>query len=222
MTVLLGHAWGQSFNSCAQFSGRAAISQSFANHRAAIEEDYAKRLAKLSKYTLGKDEIGDLAASLQNVVTETAAQASYHQSLSTEIKQNVEQPTAEFATRLVNLKKGLQGSVEKSYRNKGLQEGHVAKVSCGSQRGKPVHQLKQLQAKERYESDCLKLNSYTANAALTQGKDLEKLQGKLERVRQTIGGNEQDFRQFVKVLEGTTAKWENEWRGFCDVSGMIP
>jgi hypothetical protein len=22
----------------------------------------------------------------------------------------------------------------------------------------------------------------------------------------------------VKVLEGTTAKWENEWRGFCDVS----
>jgi hypothetical protein len=78
---------------------------------------------------LGKDEIGDLASSLQNVAAETAAQASYHLSLSTEIKQNVEQPTAEFATRLSNLKKGLQGSVEKSYRNKGLQEGHVAKVS---------------------------------------------------------------------------------------------
>jgi hypothetical protein len=64
----------------------------------------------------------------------------------------------------------------------------------------------------------LKLNSYTANSALSQGKDLEKVQAKLERVRQTIGGNEQDFRQFVKVLEGTTQKWEAEWRGFCDVS----
>jgi prophage DNA circulation protein len=78
-----------------------------------------------------------------------------------------------------------------------------------------------IKAKEKYESDCLKLNSYTANAALSQGKELEKIQAKLERVRQTIGGNEQDFRQFVKVLEGTTQKWETEWRGFCDVSFSV-
>lgn len=78
-----------------------------------------------------------------------------------------------------------------------------------------------MQAKEKYESDCLKLNSYTANSALSQGKDLEKVQSKLDRVRQTIGGNEQDFRQFVKVLEGTTQKWEAEWRGFCDVSPRL-
>jgi hypothetical protein len=53
---------------------------------------------------------------------------------------------------------------------------------------------------------------------MTQGKELEKLHGKLDRVRQTIGGNEQDFRQFVRVLEGTNSKWEIEWKGFCDVS----
>lgn len=46
------------------------------------------------------------------------------------------------------------------------------------------------------------------------------MQSKVDRVRQTIGGNEQDFRQFVKVLEGTTQKWEAEWRGFCDVSAL--
>lgn len=74
-----------------------------------------------------------------------------------------------------------------------------------------------LQAKERYESDCLKLNSYTANSQLVQGKELEKLQSKLDRVRQTIGSNEQDFGQFVRVLEVTTAKWEQEWKAFCDV-----
>jgi hypothetical protein len=93
-----------------------------------IEEDYATRLNKLSKFSLGRDEIGDLAASLQNVLAETAQQASYHQALSTELKQGMEQPTAESGVRLGNLKKGLQGSVERSYRNKGLQEGHVLKV----------------------------------------------------------------------------------------------
>lgn len=188
------------------------------NNSAAIEEDYAKRLAKLSKHPLGKDEIGDLAASLQNVLVETSQQASYHLSLSTEIKQTVEQPTAEFQSRLVNLKKGLQASVEKSYRNKGLQEGHVQKVCLLMRRIPRVCSC--VQAKEKYESDCLKLNSYTANSALSQGKDLEKVQTKLDRVRQTIGGNEQDFRQFVKVLEGTTQKWEAEWRGFCDVGSF--
>ena len=96
--------------------------------RAAIEEDYAKRLNKLSKATLGKDEIGDLASALQHILNETAAQASYHQSLSSELKQTVEQPTAEFGNRLGNLKKGLQGSIEKAYKNKALQEGHLAKV----------------------------------------------------------------------------------------------
>ena len=98
--------------------------------RAAIEEEYARRLNKLTKYALGRDEIGDLAASLQNVLVETGQQASYHQTLSNELKQSVEQPTAEFGIRLGNLKRGLQGSVEKAYRNKGLQEGHVLKVSC--------------------------------------------------------------------------------------------
>ncbi|KAK8870004.1 hypothetical protein IAR55_000574 [Kwoniella newhampshirensis] len=172
--------------------------RTFWKERAAIEEDYAKRLNKLSRYSLGKDEVGELADSLQTLLTETAAQGSYHASLGNEIRQTVEQPSAELVSRLTNLKKGLQGSIEKAYKNKGLQEGHVQK------------------ARERYEQDCLKLNSYTAQSSLTQGKELEKLQTKLERVRQTIGANEQDFRQFVRLLEQTQGKWESEWKSFCD------
>ncbi|WVR04978.1 hypothetical protein IAU60_001990 [Kwoniella sp. DSM 27419] len=172
--------------------------RAFWKERAAIEEDYAKRLNKLSRYSLGKDEVGDLADALQHLLNETAAQATYHSSLGNEIKQTVEQPTSELGVRLGNLKKGLQASIEKAYKNKGLQEQHVQK------------------ARERYEQDCLKLNSYTAQSSLTQGKELEKLHVKLDRVRQTIGANEQDFRQFVRVLEQTQAKWEGEWKGFCD------
>jgi hypothetical protein len=99
--------------------------------RSAIEEDYARRLQKLSKTSMGKDEIGDLAAALQNCLTETAQQGQYHQSLASEIRTNVEQPTAELAARLVGFKKGQQAGIEKAWRNKGLQEGHVTKVCRG-------------------------------------------------------------------------------------------
>lgn len=106
-------------------------------HSAAIEEEYGKRLQRLAKLPLGKDEIGDLSASLQSIQDETAAQASYHLSLSTDLHQVVEVPTTELANRYAQLKKGIQASVEKSWRNKGLQEGHVTKVSsrfCGRRR----------------------------------------------------------------------------------------
>ncbi|OWZ53484.1 septation protein imp2 [Cryptococcus neoformans var. grubii Br795] len=172
--------------------------RAFWKERAAIEDEYAKKLNKLSRFSLGKDEIGDLADSLQHLLSETAQQASYHSSLSNEIRQTVENPSAELGMRMSNLKKGLQAAVEKAYKNKGLQEGHVQK------------------ARDRYEEDCLKLNSYTAQSSLTQGKELEKLHTKLDRVRQTIGANENDFKQFVKVLEVTHKKWEQEWKNFCD------
>ncbi|XAO24209.1 hypothetical protein I312_103004 [Cryptococcus bacillisporus CA1280] len=172
--------------------------RTFWKERAAIEDEYAKKLNKLSRSSLGKDEIGDLADSLQHLLSETAQQASYHSSLSNEIRQTVENPSAELGMRMSNLKKGLQAAVEKAHKNKGLQEGHVQK------------------ARDRYEQDCLKLNSYTAQSSLIQGKELEKLQTKLGRVGQTIGSNENDFRQFVKVLEVTHQKWEQEWKNFCD------
>jgi hypothetical protein len=98
---------------------------------AAIEEEYAKRLSKLSKMQLGKDEIGDLVTALQSVQAETAGQASYHLQLSADLHATIEQPTAEFSNRLAAIKRGPQASVEKSFRNKGLQEGHVAKVRLG-------------------------------------------------------------------------------------------
>ncbi|GMK55472.1 hypothetical protein CspeluHIS016_0205280 [Cutaneotrichosporon spelunceum] len=173
--------------------------KAFWRERAAIEEDYAKRLSKLAKMPLGNNEIGDLSEALHTVQVETAAQASFHLQMSSEIHTAVEQPTAEFAARLTSLKKGQQATVEKAWRNKGLQEAHVAK------------------ARERYEKDCLKLNSYTANMQLVQGRERDDLENKMEKVRRSIQSEEQDFRNFVRVLEETSVKWENEWRSFCDV-----
>lgn len=81
---------------------------------------------------------------------------------------------------------------------KQAQEAHVAK------------------AREKYEQDCLRINSYTAQSTLVQGKDLEKLQMRLDRTQQTVQANERDFANFSRALADTVGKWEQDWKMFCD------
>ena len=68
-------------------------------------------------------------------------------------------------------------------------------------------------AREKYEADCMRINSYTAQSSLVQGKDLEKINIKLEHAQQTVQINE---RNFFKALQDTVHKWEQAWKGFCD------
>lgn len=49
-----------------------------------------------------------------------------------------------------------------------------------------------------------------------QGTDLQKVQQKLLRTKQTMQGNERDFAKFTKELMETLQTWEKEWKDFCD------
>jgi hypothetical protein len=91
-----------------------------------------------------------------------------------------------------------QTAIEKEFKVKQTREQHAGK------------------AREKYESDCLRINSYTAQSTLVQGKDLEKIHLKLERAQQTVQVNENDYAQFTRVLQETMQKWEQDWKAFCD------
>ncbi|KAH9485635.1 Septation protein imp2 [Psilocybe cubensis] len=170
----------------------------FWKERAAIEDEYAKRLAKLAKMTLGRDEIGELRNSLDTVRLETDRQAGYHLNLSQQIRTELEGPAAAFHARQLHHKKTYQTTIEKEFKTKQTQESYVNK------------------AREKYEQDCLRINSFTAQASLVQGKDLEKIQLKLERTQQTVQTNEREFASFSKALQDTVQKWEQDWKSFCD------
>jgi hypothetical protein len=71
-------------------------------------------------------------------------------------------------------------------------------------------------ARQKYEDDCIKINSFTAQSTLVQGKELEKIQLRLEKARQTVQANERDFSQFARALSDTASRWEKEWKVFCD------
>lgn len=93
----------------------------------------------------------------------------------------------------------FQAGIEKEFKSKQQQEAYVNK------------------AREKYESDCVRINSYTAQSSLVQGKDLEKINLKLERAQQTVQANERDFANFAKAVQDTTQKWEQDWKAFCDL-----
>ncbi|KAF5375495.1 hypothetical protein D9615_009204 [Tricholomella constricta] len=166
--------------------------------RAAIEEDYAKRLAKLAKLTLGRDEIGELRNSLDTIRLETDKQAGFHATLASQVRSELENTVASFHSRQLHHKKTFQAGIEKEFKNKQAQEAHVNK------------------AREKYEQDCVRINSYTAQASLVQGKDLEKVNLKLERAQMTVQANERDFANFAKALQDTATRWELDWKAFCD------
>ncbi|KAH9920957.1 uncharacterized protein B0H18DRAFT_880670 [Fomitopsis serialis] len=172
--------------------------RSFWKERAAIEEQYAKRLAALSKVTLGRDEIGEMRLTMDTLKGETEKQAGYHQLVAQQIKNELEAQAAAFVSRQQHHKKTIQIAIEREFKTKQTQESYVQK------------------AREKYESDCMKINSLTAQSTLEQGKELQKTRERLERARQTVRANEQDFSNFTRALQETVRKWEIDWKAFCD------
>lgn len=115
-----------------------------------------------------------------------------------QIKTDLEGQTTAFWSKQQQHKKSFQTAIEKEFKTKQTQESYVNK------------------AREKYEADCVRINSYTAQSTLMQGKDLEKIQLKLERAQQTVQANERDFANFARALQDTVQKWEMDWKTFCD------
>jgi hypothetical protein len=140
----------------------------------------------------------ELRTSLDTLRAETEKQASYHQQLAQQIRLEIEGTASEFSSKQSQFKKTYQAAIEKEFKAKQTQEGYVKR------------------AREKYEGDCLRINNYTAQATIVQGKDLEKIQMKLERAQQTVQANEKDFANFARAFQDTVGKWEQDWKAFCD------
>lgn len=146
-----------------------------------------------SQYTLR-----ELKNSLDTLRLETDKQASAHLNLASQVRSELESPASAFMARQQQFKRNAQSVIEKAFKSKQQQEAYVTK------------------AREKYEADCMRINSYTAQSTLVQGRDLDKIQVKLDRAKQTVTANERDFANFAKSLQGIVEKWESDWKLFCD------
>ncbi|KAK4704925.1 hypothetical protein P7C70_g1290, partial [Phenoliferia sp. Uapishka_3] len=92
-------------------------------------------------------------------------------------------------------------------------------------------------AKNKYETDALDITGMHARAALSQGRELDKVTMKMDKIQQTVLVNERDYRNYVTVLQETTKwagshykkdpcaptdplpcrQWNQQWRAYCDL-----
>jgi hypothetical protein len=110
----------------------------------------------------------ELRSSLIAVKFETERQSGFHLNLAQKIRSELEFSAAAFYTRQLEHKKVAQATIEKDFKTKQTQETSVTK------------------GRDKYEAECMRINSYTARSSLVQGKDLEKINIELERA-QSVG-----------------------------------
>jgi len=166
--------------------------------RADIEAEYSKRLSKLARQNFGKDETGSMRAAIEVVRMEIDQISKTHADLSSLIKKDLEGQMAEYLAKVQNQRKASAAQIEKLYKQKQTQESYVNK------------------SKDKYEQDCIKINGYTAQSSLVQGRDLEKVTTKLDKAQSTVSANDKDYQNFVRALKDTTHRWNSEWKTYLD------
>jgi hypothetical protein len=98
--------------------------------RAAIEDEYARKLQAICRKPLGTCETGSLKASLDVVRGETEAIAKAHAAIASQMKVELEEPLGAFASGIKERRKIIQNTIERLHKTKMQQTAVVNKVCC--------------------------------------------------------------------------------------------
>ena len=170
--------------------------------RAAIEEDYSKKLLQLSRKPLGSSETGTLRMSCDVVRAEVESMGKAHQSVAQQMHTELEEPLQAFAGGMKERRKIVQNGIEKLLKLKMQQTATVNK------------------ARDRYEQDCLKIKGFLAQAHMVMGHEERKNKARLEKTQINLSTTSAEYETAVKILEETTGRWNRDWKAACDVSWL--
>ncbi|OKL63151.1 hypothetical protein UA08_01606 [Talaromyces atroroseus] len=172
--------------------------KAFYNTRAAIEDEYARKLLALCRKSLGSSETGTLRVSLDVVRGETEAIAKAHAAISQQMKGELEEPLAAFAGGMKERRKIVQNGIERLLKIKNQQTHTVNKT------------------RDRFEQDCLRIKGYLAQGHMVMGQEERKNKAKLEKTQIQLASNSNEYEAAVKLLQETTGRWNKEWKSACD------
>ncbi|KAL3489061.1 hypothetical protein BJX62DRAFT_239411 [Aspergillus germanicus] len=172
--------------------------KTFYNIRAAIEDEYARKLLTLCRKPLGSSEMGSLRGSFDTVRGETEAIAKAHAAIAGQMKRELEEPLVAFAGGNKERRKIIQTGIERIHKTKMQQTQTVNKT------------------RDRYEQDCLRIKGYLAQGHMVMGQEERKNKAKLEKTQIQLASSSSDYDAAVKVLTETTGRWNKEWKSACD------
>lgn len=167
--------------------------------RAAIEDEYSRKLLNLARKPLGSCETGTVRLSCDVIRGEVESMGKAHQSIAQQMKTELEEPLAAFAGGMKERRKIVQNGIEKLLKLKMQQTSTVNK------------------ARDRYEQDCLKIKGFLAQAHMVMGHEERKNKAKLEKTQINLSTTSTEYEAAVKVLEETTGRWNRDWKAACDV-----
>ncbi|KAK5817076.1 hypothetical protein F5H01DRAFT_342368 [Linnemannia elongata] len=166
--------------------------------RAALEEEYGKKLVKLSKSPLGKDEVGSLRDSLDVVRFEIEATGKSHIELASKMRDQLESALEEFNNSQKDKRKLHQASIDRTFRNKQLYLQQLVK------------------AKEKYDAECVRTKGLSAARMNLVGKELDKVSVKMEKTELASRAADVEYQASIRQLTEINDKWIIEWRAACD------
>ncbi|SLM35163.1 SH3 domain [Lasallia pustulata] len=170
----------------------------FYNTRAAIEDEYSRKLLSLCRKPLGSNEAGTLRASLDVMRGEVESMGKAHQTIAGQMKSELEEPLAAFGGGLKERRKIVQTGIEKLLKLK-IQQTQVVN-----------------KARDRYEQDCLKIKGYLAQGHMVMGQEERKNKAKMEKTQIQLASTSNEYEAAVKALEETTGRWNRDWKAACD------
>lgn len=103
--------------------------RSFYGARAALEDEYARKLVQLARKPLGSNEAGSLRTSFDVMRGEVDQIGKQHTVIAQQMKTELEEPLAAFAGGMKERRKIVQNGIEKLLKIKIQQSQVVQKVS---------------------------------------------------------------------------------------------
>src|ERR1700761_2505577 len=172
--------------------------KAFYNSRAALEDEYARKLSALCRKPLGSGETGTLRSSFDVLRGEVESMSKQHALIASQMKSELEEPLNAFAGGMKERRKIVQTGIERLLKAKQAQTAHVNKC------------------RDKYEQDCLRIKGYLAQGHMVMGQEERKNKAKLEKTQINMATNSNEYEAAVKVLEETTGRWNKDWKSACD------
>ncbi|KAI9282972.1 hypothetical protein BC943DRAFT_362186 [Umbelopsis sp. AD052] len=173
--------------------------KAFYNTKAALHEDFGKKLLKHSKMVIGKDETGTLRRLLDGIRDELEGVGQHNITLAQRIRNSLETPLQNFITDQRDQRKLIQVGVDKQQRNKQLHINHVYK------------------SREKYYAECSKmLNLQNQLETCIAGREYERIKQKHEKSRLEVKTSDKEYQAACTGLKNVMRQWQNEWKVACD------
>ncbi|XP_071788422.1 proline-serine-threonine phosphatase-interacting protein 1-like [Asterias amurensis] len=210
MTRFVEHFWDTEFNSTNGYDvllkrmkeGREMCKdyEEFLKQRAKAEEVFGKTLVKIAKSSGGKDEIGTLKTSWDEVVSQT---------------ENCGQSHINISIRLIEEAKKVEEFREAQKEKRRKEEDGIKRLITAKrdQHNKVMH------SKRTYECKCKEADiaddAYMKGRLVGPTKDQDKLLIKKDKLRQASTQADAQYQKEVVTLEQTRQEWEDRMTQLC-------